>query len=104
MIKIANYEGKLDSEISELMLSGKLSKVTEHKSLGQYGPFACADWIIPTLVTVHIVSPFFKSIVSELGKDAYAEIKAQFASFSGETKKKERIEPTLGLKKIELIK
>jgi len=96
MIKIQSYENYLNSEIEELLSDEKIAQLSEYKKRDSYGPFACAELMLPTLVTVYILQPFFKSIISEFGKDTYSEIKNRLASFSRDAKKKSRIEPSFG--------
>ncbi|HAS8484127.1 TPA: hypothetical protein I7753_22030, partial [Vibrio vulnificus] len=96
MIKINTYENYLEHEVEELLSDQLLSKSCSHTNRDSYGPFACADWILPTLVTIHFVQPFVSSLISELGKDAYNHAKAQLSNFSKKAKLKSRLEPTLG--------
>lgn len=96
MIKINTYKNYLEHEVKELLEDQLFSKNCTHTNRDSYGPFACSDWVIPTLITIHFVQPFVSSLITELGKDTYSQAKTKLSNFSGKAKLKSRIEPTLG--------
>lgn len=95
MIKITSHMNYLNKEIETLLTDRLMTKTSTYIKRETYGPFACAEWAIPTLVTMYFIQPFISSLVSEFGKDAYDEIKKTLSNFSMVARKKSRIEPTL---------
>ena len=59
------------------------------------GPFACAEWFIPTAIAVFLGKPYFESFLKEMGKDHYSLLKKGISGLCVKTVSSRRFEPVL---------
>jgi len=59
------------------------------------GPFACAEWFIPTAIAVFLGKPYFESFLKEMGKDHYTLLKKGISGLCVKTVVSRRFEPVL---------
>ncbi|HRO97757.1 MAG TPA: hypothetical protein PLY79_11965 [Ferruginibacter sp.] len=59
------------------------------------GPFACAEWFIPTAIAVFLGKPYFESFLKEMGKDHYTLLKEGISRLCAKTVSSRRFEPVL---------
>lgn len=59
------------------------------------GPFACAEWFIPTAIAVFLGKPYFESFLKEMGKDHYNLLKKGISELCVKTVSSRRFEPAL---------
>lgn len=59
------------------------------------GPFACAEWFIPTAIAVFLGKPYFESFLKEMGKDHYTLLKKGISNLCFKTVSSRRFEPIL---------
>lgn len=59
------------------------------------GPFACAEWFIPTAIAVFLGKPYFESFLKEMGKDHYNLLKKGISGLCVKTVSSRRFEPVL---------
>ncbi|MCC2604418.1 hypothetical protein [Planctobacterium marinum] len=65
------------------------------KKMPKPGPFACAEWFIPTTIAVFLGKPYFESFLKEVAKDHYEFLKKGISELCDKTIKTRRFEPTL---------
>lgn len=59
------------------------------------GPFACAEWFIPSLIIAFIAKSYFDGFLKEAGKDHYALFKKKLSETTQKAMQIPRIEPTI---------
>lgn len=61
----------------------------------EFGPYACAEWFVPTAIAVFLGKPYFESFLKEMGRDHYALLKSGISDLCIKTVSKRRFEPVL---------
>jgi len=59
------------------------------------GPFACAEWFIPTVIMAFIAKSYFDGFLKEAGKDHYGILKKKLSETTQKAMEIPRIEPTI---------
>lgn len=67
----------------------------EVQAIPDPGPFACAEWFIPSLIMVFIAKSYFDGFLKEAGKDHYGILKKKLSETTQKAMQIPRIEPIL---------
>ena len=50
------------------------------------GPYASMEWVVPTLISVYILKPYFDGFLKEIAKDHYSIFKSWLKKISADTR------------------
>ena len=59
------------------------------------GPFACAEWFVPTVVAIFIGKSYFDGFLKEAGKDHYSLLKTKISGLANKVMTRPKIEPII---------
>lgn len=91
------YTDKIEDSFFDEFVSTLYQEDLDLQVIGrpEPGPFACAEWFIPTVVAVFISKPYFQSFLKEMGKDHYHLVKKGVSELCAKTVSSRRFEPVL---------
>lgn len=59
------------------------------------GPFACAEWFIPTVIAAFVGKAYFEEFFKEMGREHYQILKQALIKLTKKSINQPRLEPTL---------
>ncbi len=65
------------------------------KAMPALGPFACAEWFIPTVIAAFVGKAYFEEFFKEMGREHYQILKQALIKLTKKSINQPRLEPTL---------